>query len=94
MLLNNDKLAVLRYVKDGVLKRWESYVTVSGVVIDEKDDIKDLGVLCLMMQLYDYWVVLKYLRLFSLQRRRERYHIIYTWKILEDLIPNINGSVK
>ena len=37
----------------------------------------------------DYWERLKHLRLYSLQRRRERYQIIYTWKILEGLVPNV-----
>ena len=30
---------------------------------------------------------LSLLRLYSLQRRRERYCIIYVWKIIEDLVP-------
>ena len=37
----------------------------------------------------DYWQRLNTLKLYSLQRRRERYRIIYTWKILEGLVPNI-----
>ena len=36
----------------------------------------------------DYWNRLRSLRLYSLERRRERYRIIYIWKILEDLVPN------
>ena len=36
-----------------------------------------------------YWDQLKYLRLNSLERRRERYVAIYTWKILEGLVPNL-----
>ena len=39
----------------------------------------------------DYWERLKTLKLYSLQRRRERYIIIYTWCILEGLTPNIGG---
>ena len=35
-----------------------------------------------------YWEILKMLGLFSLQRRRERYRIIYVWSILEGLVPN------
>ena len=38
-----------------------------------------------------YWEQLKYLRLFSHERRRERYRIIYIWKILEGLVPNIQN---
>ena len=30
------------------------------------------------------------LKLYSLQRRRERYIIIYVWKILEGLVPNLS----
>jgi hypothetical protein len=37
----------------------------------------------------DYWDALKKLGLYSLQRRRERYQIIYVWTILEGISPNI-----
>ena len=36
-----------------------------------------------------YWEQLDALTLYSLERRRERYIIIYTWKILEGQVPNI-----
>ena len=36
----------------------------------------------------DYWDQLKFLKVYSLQRRRERYCVIYIWKILEKLVPN------
>ena len=39
----------------------------------------------------DYWNRLKTYHLYSLQRRRERYRIIYVWKILEGLVPNLAG---
>ena len=39
-----------------------------------------------------YWNQLKHLKLFSHERRRERYIIIYVWKILEDLVPNIHDA--
>ena len=42
----------------------------------------------------NYWDCLKMLKMYSLQRRRERYRIIYTWKILENLVPNINGKIE
>ena len=35
-----------------------------------------------------YWEILKTVGLYSLQRRRERYRIIYIWCILEGLVPN------
>ena len=40
----------------------------------------------------NYWERLKELNLYSLQRRRERYIIMYTWKIIYDLVPNITGD--
>ena len=40
----------------------------------------------------NYWQRLKELNLHSLQRRRERYIIIYTWKIIYDLVPNLTGE--
>ena len=42
----------------------------------------------------DYWVCIQNMKIYSLERRRERYCIIYVWKILEGLLPNINGKVK
>ena len=46
----------------------------------------------------NYWERLKFLGMYSLQRRRERYIIIYVWKILEDLVPNpmspADGGIK
>ena len=41
----------------------------------------------------DYWKRLSDLKLYSLERRRERYRIIYVWKILEGLVPNINCKI-
>ena len=37
-----------------------------------------------------YWEQLKNLKLYSLERRRERYIIIYVWQILENLVPNLD----
>ena len=36
----------------------------------------------------NYWSRLKHLKMYSQQRRAERYKIIYTWKIIEGLVPN------
>ena len=40
----------------------------------------------------NYWERLKFLRLYSLQRRRERYLILYVFKILHNLVPNCGLS--
>ena len=37
-----------------------------------------------------YWEQLKQLGLYSLERRRERYRILYTWKIIEGLVPDVD----
>ena len=41
----------------------------------------------------DYSDRLVYLKLHSLQRRRERYCIIYVWKIIEGLVPNFSNPI-
>ena len=46
------------------------------------------------MEEMNYWERLHALKLNSLERRRERYMIIYTWKILNGLAPNIEGRNK
>ena len=38
----------------------------------------------------DYWERLAHFKLYSLERRRERYRILYVWKILESHVPNIS----
>ena len=42
------------------------------------------------IQHMNYWDRLAQLKLYSLERRRERYFIIYTWKMINGLVPNIN----
>ena len=42
----------------------------------------------------DYWQRLQTFHLYSLQRRRERYRIIYVWKTLEGIVPNLPGRSK
>ena len=39
-----------------------------------------------------YWDQLKHLKLYSLERRRERYQIIYTWRIMEKQVPNFEST--
>lgn len=40
------------------------------------------------VQHMDYWSRLKHLKMYSQQRRTERYRSIYTWKVLEGIVPN------
>ena len=41
----------------------------------------------------DYWQRLARMDLYSLQRRRERYIIVYVFKVIEGLVPNLGGTV-
>lgn len=41
------------------------------------------------MSSLSYWERLQYLDLYSLERRRERYIIIYVWRMLQGHVPNI-----
>ncbi len=40
----------------------------------------------------NYWGRLKHLELYSLERRRERYIILYTWKMINGLAPNFESE--
>ena len=46
------------------------------------------------MQDLDYWTRLRKLKMYSLERRRERYVVIYIWKMIENVVPNIGVEVK
>ena len=37
---------------------------------------------------------LKLLNLYTVQRRRDRYQIIYLWKIIEELVPNLSTPLR
>ena len=37
---------------------------------------------------------LRILKLYSLERRRERYIVIYLWKILQNIVPNLTNSIE
>ena len=41
----------------------------------------------------NYWERLNFLGLYSLEKRRESYLILYTWKIIEGLVPNKRNLV-
>ncbi len=45
--------------------------------------------ICALSEL-SYWDQLKHIKLYSVERRRERYFVIYTWKVLEGLVPNVS----
>jgi hypothetical protein len=44
------------------------------------------------MEKLNYWERLRRLGLYSLQRKRERYAILYTWKIITGMVPNFESE--
>ena len=44
------------------------------------------------VQHLSYWQQLQHLKVYSLERRRERYIAIYIWKVLEGLATNMPGQ--
>ena len=50
----------------------------------QRDFFRNIPKLCTL----NYWDQLNKMKMLSLQRRLDRYRIIYSWKILENLIPN------
>ena len=45
------------------------------------------------MHTMSYEEQLKHLNLYSIQRRRDRYTIIYFWKIIEKFVPNLFAPI-
>ena len=46
------------------------------------------------LQNVHYWDRLKQLRIFSLERRRDRYTIIYIWKVIHNFFPNPGFNIQ
>ena len=44
------------------------------------------------MNYLSYWEQLRLLKAYSLERRRDRYRIIYVWRVLEGQVPNIGAE--
>ena len=165
MKFNRDKFELLRYGKNQDLKDETIYLSADNNIIEEKEELRDLGIImnnnatfdnhvekvCKTVrqksgwilrtficrkpyilkllwkqlvqpnidycsQLYmpvtgnamnelenlqrhftnripsaksmNYWTRLSHLQMLSQQRRLERYRVIYTWKVIEGLVPN------
>ncbi|XP_076042165.1 uncharacterized protein LOC143026057 [Oratosquilla oratoria] len=56
--------------------------------IQELEQVKRVFRRKLVRDSLNYWERLKILKLYSLERRRERYIMIYVWKVLEGTAPN------
>ena len=90
--------------KDLMLTLWKSLVLpildycsqlwspVKTGLIQEIEDIQKSFTRKIRSLKRNYWERLHFFKLFSLQRRRERYRILYVWKILENIVPNVGDN--
>ncbi len=95
---SRDKQTMLTLFKSLILPRieygsqlWSPYLTcqINSVERIQRAFTKHVS------NMYDlsYEERLRALNLYSLQRRRDRYMIIYVWKILEDYVSNLNPPI-
>ena len=64
------------------LQEWKQMESIQRTLTSKISEIKELN----------YWERLVELKLYSIQRRHERYSIIYIYKILEELVPNFSAN--
>ena len=96
---SRDKLTMLTLFKALVMSRldygsqlWSSHLTKHINMIDKTQ--RSFSGYISGMQGLSYPERLTVLKLYSLQRRRERYIIIYVWKILEYQVPNLSPPIR
>ena len=93
---SRDKITMLRLFKSLVLSRLD-------YMVPSPYKVKDISLLVSVqraftkhikgMYTYSYADRLSILKLYSLQRRRDRYTIIYIWKIFDGIVPNLNNPI-
>jgi hypothetical protein len=93
-----DRATMLTLFRALVLSRidygcqlWSPYKSMHIVAIEKIQ--KNFSKRIAGYQSLSYSDRLKSLRLFSLQRRRERYMIIYVWKIFEEIVPQFSNPM-
>ena len=65
---------------------WSPHLLKSIYLIEKVQRSFTKHIACFQNKSYDER--LKFLNLYSVQRRRDRYQIMYLWKIIEELVPN------
>ena len=70
---------------------WSPYLLKHVYLIEmvQRAFTKHISGMCFL----SYSKRLEVLKLYSLQRRRERYGIIYVWKMIEGLVPNLSDPI-
>ena len=96
---SRDELVMLTLFKTFVIPRieyccqlWNPYK--AGEILEIESVQKNFTRKIAGMDDLNYWQRLESLELYSLERRRERYIIIYVWKIIHGLVPNVEGRNK
>ena len=96
--LDSQNIYYKRSPSNGVMSRleyasqlWSPYLLKHVYLIDkvQRTFTKHISVMCFL----SYSKRLEVLKLYSLQRRRERYGIICVWKIIEGLVPNLSDPI-
>lgn len=94
---SRGKLAMMTLFKSLVIPRIEYCCQLWNP--DKQCDIRDIEGIqksftkkITGMNELNYWQRLTALNLYSLERRRERYIIIYMWKIIRGAAPNVDGT--
>ena len=65
------------------------YMPVNGSKLSELENLQqNYTSRITQFRNFNYWERLKELKMFSQQRRLERYRIIYVWKVIEGVVPN------
>ena len=97
--ISRDKDTMLTLLKTEIIPKlecccqlWNPYISKETQDIEcvQKSFTKKID----GMYNLNYWERLRTLKLYSLERRRERYLIIYVWKIIRGIVPNIEGDNK
>ena len=64
------------------LQEWKQMEAIQRTLTSRISELRELN----------YWQRLVELKLYSIQRRHERYSIIYVYKVLEELVPNFTAN--
>ena len=70
---------------------WSPYLLKHSYLIEKVQRVFTKHISCIWV--FSYSKRLETLKLYSLQRRRDRYSIIYMWKIVEGLVPNLSDHI-
>ena len=91
VMLTLYKSLVMSRLAEYASHLWSPYLLKHVCLIEkvQRAFTKHISGMCFL----SYSKRLEVLKLYSLQRRRERYGIIYVWKMIEGLVPNLSDPI-